>query len=175
MKHNAVVAALAAKTGGYPEVYVLGGAASGRVDTYGRIDVATRVDANYCVADGAIIYEVKPASSYGFRTGRKQLVRYQKAAAKNGIMVEIADTDPALGIVAAPDGSLLYTTFSGGVIYYCDISYDPQPILASEPKAVTEEDYAPVPVKDVVAGVVTATALIVIAYFTGGLGAIAVA
>ena len=119
-RHDAVWDAVAAAVNGHVEVKVKGGAASGRPDTYGYIDVATFADAKNCVVSGAIIYEIKPYSQLKTLAGEIQLNRYQTAARNQGITIHIAKHDPGVGTVLAPDGTVLYTQFLNGVIYYDD-------------------------------------------------------
>lgn len=82
--------------------------------------MATFADAKNCVVSGAIIYEIKPYSQLKTLAGEIQLNRYQTAARNQGITIHIAKHDPGVGTVLAPDGTVLYTQFLNGVIYYDD-------------------------------------------------------
>ena len=115
-QHRAVQLKTAIKVGGFLEVKIQGGAASGRPDTYGRIDVATLVNPDNTVANGAQIYEIKPMSRKG-RTGQAQLDRYINAAARQGLIIT-RGPDPHVGNVVMPDGTIIATEYDNGVIYY---------------------------------------------------------
>lgn len=116
-QHRAVQLKTAIKVGGFLEVKIQGGAASGRPDTYGRIDVATLVNPDNTVANGAQIYEIKPISQKMTGVGQRQLQRYIDAAKLQGIIIT-RGPDPHVGNVVMPDGTIIATEYDNGVIYY---------------------------------------------------------
>jgi hypothetical protein len=126
--HHAVRDQLALRVGGTPECGVLGGAASGRPDTNGRMDVCIRpgLGAGY-------VWEVKAFGPTGIEQARVDRDRYIAAARKNGEVYRAGEAvEPS--IVQAGNTTLLAFSPEAGLRMYAPVSWIPG-LLEDEARA----------------------------------------
>ena len=130
-QHTLVQKELAIIVGGQTDVPIKGGARSGRLDTYGFMDVATAFE----------VWEVKPNSPYGRSVGPGQLAGYIAASGKQaGTAVEIPDI-PYANPLTGESGYIVTTSGVGqyqGIVFYRFVptptAPESIPVVAEEPE-----------------------------------------